>query len=98
MVCFVRQNFVLKNIQLILLLKELDNWIIHKIMNQILFYDSDIYMCVCVCVVVWDVGLVIKSCLTLETLDCNPPGSSVHGISQARILEWVAISLSSTYL
>ena len=23
---------------------------------------------------------------------CNPPGSSVHGISQARILEWVAIS------
>ena len=27
-------------------------------------------------------------------MDCNPPGSSVHGISQARILEWVAISFS----
>ena len=27
-------------------------------------------------------------------LDCNPPGSSAHGISQARILEWVAISFS----
>ena len=26
--------------------------------------------------------------------DCSPPGSSVHGISQARILEWVAISYS----
>ena len=26
--------------------------------------------------------------------DCNPPGSSVHGISQARMLEWVAISYS----
>ena len=26
--------------------------------------------------------------------DCNPPGSSVHGILQARILEWVAISFS----
>ena len=26
-------------------------------------------------------------------MDCSPPGSSVHGISQARILEWVAISL-----
>ena len=26
--------------------------------------------------------------------DCSPPGSSVHGISQARILEWVAISFS----
>ena len=27
-------------------------------------------------------------------MDCSPPGSSVHGISQARILEWVAISYS----
>ena len=27
-------------------------------------------------------------------LDCSPPGSSVHGISQARILEWVAIFFS----
>ena len=36
---------------------------------------------------------VTQSCLTLWNLmDCNPPGSSVHGISQTRILEWVAIS------
>ena len=34
--------------------------------------------------------LVAKLYLTL----CNPPGSSVHEISQARILEWVAISFS----
>ena len=35
------------------------------------------------------------SCPTLCILmNCNPPGSSVHGISQARILEWVAISSS----
>ena len=27
-------------------------------------------------------------------MDCSPPGSSVHGISQARIFEWVAISFS----
>ena len=41
------------------------------------------------------VVLVAKSCLTLCNLvDCSPPGSSVHGISQARILEWVAISSS----
>ena len=33
--------------------------------------------------------------LTLcNPMDCSPPGSSVHGISQARILEWVAIPLS----
>ena len=36
---------------------------------------------------------VAQSCLTLcNPLDCSPPGSSVHGISQARMLEWVAIS------
>ena len=35
--------------------------------------------------------LVAQSCLTLWPVDCGPPGSSVHGILQARILEWVAI-------
>ena len=41
-------------------------------------------------------GLAAKSCpLFCDPVDCNPPGSSVHGITQARILEWVAISLSS---
>ena len=38
---------------------------------------------------------VSQSCLTLcDPMDCSPPGSSVHGILQARILEWVAISFS----
>ena len=41
------------------------------------------------------VCLVAKSCPTLcNPMDCSPPGSSVHGISQARILEWVAIFFS----
>ena len=36
-----------------------------------------------------------QSCPSLcNPLDCNLPGFSVHGISQARILEWVAISFS----
>ena len=36
---------------------------------------------------------VPQSCLTLcDPVDCSPPGSSVHGILQARILQWVAIS------
>ena len=35
--------------------------------------------------------LVTQSCLTLcDPMDCGPPGSSVHGILQARIQEWVA--------
>ena len=39
--------------------------------------------------------LVTKSCLTLcHPMNCSPPGFSVHGTSQARILEWVAISFS----
>ena len=39
--------------------------------------------------------LVAQSCPTLwDPMDCNPPGSSVHEIFQARILEWVAISFS----
>ena len=34
-------------------------------------------------------------CLTLcDPVDCSPPGSSVHGILQARILEWVAVPFS----
>jgi len=38
---------------------------------------------------------VAQSCLTLcNPMDCSPPGSSVHGILQARILEWVAIPFS----
>ena len=39
--------------------------------------------------------LVLKSCPTLcHPMDCSPQGSTVHGIFQARILEWVAISFS----
>ena len=42
---------------------------------------------------------VAKSCLTLsDLLDCSPPGSSVHGIFQARVLEWVAIAFSKRTL
>ena len=38
---------------------------------------------------------VAQSCPTLcDPMDCSPPGSSVHGIFQVRVLEWVAISFS----
>ena len=43
-------------------------------------------MCVCVCV---SCSVVSDS---VTPTDCSPPGSSVRGILQARILEWVAIS------
>ena len=61
---------------------------------------SNIPLCVCVCmflcVCLYDhsVVSVTQSCLTLgDSMDCSPPGSSVHEISQARILEWVALTV-----
>ena len=49
-------------------------------------------VCVCVCVRAHARG---QSCPTLcNTMDCSLPGSSVHGIFQASVLEWVAISSS----
>ena len=48
------------------------------------FLCTDVVSCVCA-----------QLCLTLcDPMDYSPPGSSVHGIHQARILEWVAISFS----
>ena len=43
----------------------------------------------------WYESEVAQSCLTLcDLMDCSLPGSSVHGIFQARVLEWFAISFS----
>ena len=53
------------------------------------FY-SIFYNCVCL--------LVAQSCPTLcESMDYSPPGSSVYGILQAKILEWVAMPFSRGY-
>ena len=41
---------------------------------------------------------VAQSCPAVcNTIDCSLPGSSVHGILQARVLEWVAIGVNETY-
>ena len=53
---------------------------------------SELYMHVCLCCCCFSVA---KSFRTLcDPMDCSPPGSSVHGISHIRMLEWVAISFS----
>ena len=45
------------------------------------------------------VSVSAQSCPTLcESVDCSPPGSSVHGIFQARVLEWGAIAFSESAL
>ena len=51
------------------------------------------YVCVRVCVCAHAQSL--QSCLSLcDPMDYSPPGSSIYGILQARILEWVAMSSS----
>ena len=41
---------------------------------------------------------IAQSCPTLgDPMDCSPPGSSVHGIFQARVLEWGAIAFSGWF-
>ena len=56
-------------------------------------------MCVCIYLYIYSAAATAKSlqsCLTLcDPIDSSPLGSSVSGILQARILEWVAISFSN---
>ena len=55
----------------------------------IVFHCVDLSSCFIISV------LVTESCLTLcDLMDYSPPGSSVHGILQARIMEWIAIPFS----
>ena len=60
----------------------------HLIVNMSYFtkYNCNIIQCLRS-----DTQLYLTLC---DSMDCSPPDSSVHGISQARILEWVAISSS----
>ena len=51
------------------------------------------------CIEVKSESEVSQSCLTLsDPTDCSPPGSSINGIFQARVLEWVTIAFSGTRL
>ena len=63
--------------------RELLHYFYHYYYN---LFNTGVRTIMCVCA---------QSCLTLcNSMDHSPPGSSVHGILQARILEWVSISSS----
>ena len=49
-------------------------------------WKSHMLLCVCAC--------VLSHVRLCDPRDCGPPGSSVHGVLQARTLEWIAISYS----
>ena len=57
--------------------------------SKTLFKHNQFLDCVCVCVCV-----CVCMCVHAQPLDCSLPDSSAHGIFQARILEWGAISYS----
>ena len=60
-----------------------------------LYVGHTLCVWVCVCVFVCVCTKSFQSCPTLcNTMDCSLPGSSMHGILQARIPEWVAIPSS----
>ena len=75
----------------------IDRWILYPLSHQgssliNILYIKNAKRSVWVCAVQY---LVTQPCPALcDPVDCSPPGSSVHGISQVRILGWVAISSS----
>ena len=69
--------------------KKCSTQIINDLWYNPILVSSIVWLCCC---------LVAKSCLThCNPIDCSPPGSSVHGVFQARILEWVAISFARRF-
>ena len=52
---------------------------------------------ICKCVKQSTVLVALSYRTLCDLMDCGPPGSSVHGIVQARILEWVAMPFSRTF-
>ena len=61
---------------------------IHTGPDECKCFTDLVFFSICCCC------LIGKLVWLFETLDCSPPGSSVHGISQARMLEWVGICFS----
>ena len=65
--------------------------ILYRKIKQQQSQNTELYKKNLLCVLI----LLAQSCLTLcNPTDCSLPGSSIHGIFQARILEWVAVSFS----
>ena len=62
-------------------------WKVSKPCPSLVFRETSSHCCCCVAAQLAQ--------LFCSSMNCSPPGSSVHGISQARKLEWVALSLSS---
>ena len=72
--------------------EKLSTLCLRKYLSIRVVYIECVCVCVCVCARVHSVAQLYLT--PGDPMDCRPTGSSVHGIFQARILEWVAISYS----
>ena len=61
-----------------------------SVLGFVTFYDTPVCVCVCVCVCARARSVAPSRPTLCNPTDCSPPGTSVHGILQAGILEWVA--------
>ena len=77
----------------------------HRHVYVCMYTHMHIHVCVCMCthmyihvsmcVCTQTLSMCAQLCPTLcDYVDCSPPGSSVHGILQAKVLEWEAVSFS----
>ena len=101
---FFNQFFVYRHLVSVLAITHWTKWIVLCIYHPVVFLISLRYnsrsgvtgskgKCIYSCA--WSYRLVTKSCLILcHLMDCSPPGSFVHGIFQARKLEWGDIYFS----
>ena len=92
-VCFQIINIIVFIIKFLGKFSEECNLKLEKPQDRWIFtfcFVFPIFLCICE-----SESEIAQSCPTLcNPMDCSLPGSSVHGIFQARILEWVAISFS----
>ena len=73
-------------------------WFYLMAINPQKSYTLLLCMCVCVYIYIYATAKSLQSCPTLcDPMDYRLPGFSVHGILQARTLEWVAISFSNAW-
>ena len=73
-------------------LKAPSEYVVFSVLPKFLLYNSKVNQLYVYILLFFSFQVVSNTFVT--PMDCSLPGSSVHGISQVRILEWVAISFS----
>ena len=65
-----------------------------SLLTVTLMLSRVVCVCLCVCAHAYARAQSLRRVRLCDPMDCSPPGSSVHGTSQAKILEWAAMPSS----